>query len=57
MNIFIDADSCPVPCKDILIRIANRPHIYITFVANKVIKLPNYKNFEFYTFNLAKEFS
>ena len=44
MNIFIDADSCPLPCKEILIRLANRPHLYITFVANKVIKLPNFKN-------------
>jgi uncharacterized protein YaiI (UPF0178 family) len=54
MNIFIDADSCPVPCKDILIRIANRPHIYITFVANKVIKLPNYKNLNFILSTLQK---
>ncbi|MFO1390629.1 MAG: DUF188 domain-containing protein [Agitococcus sp.] len=54
MNIFIDADSCPLPCKDIIIRLAYRSNIYITFVANKVIKLPNYKSLRFILSTLQK---
>ncbi|MBU2864348.1 YaiI/YqxD family protein [Reinekea forsetii] len=41
MKIWVDADACPLPIKEIIIRAANRKEIHTTFVANHHIKLPN----------------
>lgn len=41
MNIWVDADACPVAIKEIIIRAANRTQLLTTFVANHVIKVPN----------------
>jgi uncharacterized protein len=35
MKIWVDADACPKPVKDILFRLAERKKIMITFVANQ----------------------
>lgn len=40
MPIWVDADACPVPIRDILCRAATRWQIETTFIANHVIKLP-----------------
>lgn len=38
--IWVDADACPVVVKDMLIRACERTGIFITFVANKPVRLP-----------------
>lgn len=40
MNIWIDADSCPNPIKEILYRIANRKSICTTLIANQWLTIP-----------------
>lgn len=40
MKIWVDADACPWPIKDLIIRTAIRTKIPAVFVANKYISLP-----------------
>lgn len=40
MNIWVDADACPVVIKEILYRAAQRTSIHTTFVANCYLSLP-----------------
>lgn len=40
MKIWVDADACPVPVKDIVIKAGHKLAISTIFVANKVISLP-----------------
>jgi uncharacterized protein len=40
MNIWVDADACPVVIKDILFRAAERTGIQLTLVANQQIRVP-----------------
>ncbi len=40
MNIWVDADACPVAIKEILYRAAVRTEILTTFVANHALRLP-----------------
>lgn len=40
MQIWVDADACPNPVKEILFRAANRTQTQVTFVANQHIKTP-----------------
>jgi uncharacterized protein YaiI (UPF0178 family) len=40
MNIWVDADACPVVIKEILFRAADREKVQVTFVANQLIKVP-----------------
>ncbi len=40
MDIWVDADACPVVIKDLLYRIAQRTQIKVTLVANKSLKIP-----------------
>ena len=40
MNIWVDADACPVVIKDILCRAAERTQVQVTFVANQFIRTP-----------------
>ena len=39
MKIWVDADACPKPVKDILFRLAERREIVVTFVANQRLRL------------------
>ena len=39
MKIWVDADACPKPIKDILFRLAERKEIVVTFVANQRLRL------------------
>ena len=40
MNIWVDADACPVAIREILCRAAQRSNVMITFVSNHYIPLP-----------------
>jgi uncharacterized protein YaiI (UPF0178 family) len=40
MNIWVDADACPVVIKEILYRAATRAKIPLTLVANKMLRVP-----------------
>ena len=41
MKIWVDADACPKPVKDILFRLAERIEIMVTLVANQGMRLPD----------------
>ena len=41
MKIWVDADACPKPVKDILFRLAERIEIMVTLVANQGTRLPD----------------
>jgi hypothetical protein len=40
MQIWVDADACPRPAKDVLFRVAERAHVSVTLVANQYLKTP-----------------
>ncbi len=40
MNIWVDADACPVVIKDILFRAAERTGMQLTLVANQPVRIP-----------------
>ncbi|WP_438951922.1 YaiI/YqxD family protein [Porticoccus sp.] len=40
MHIWVDADACPNPIKEILFRAAQRCQIPLTLVANHLVKIP-----------------
>ena len=42
MRIWVDADACPKPAKEILYRAAKRVKVITTFVANLPLKIPAY---------------
>ncbi len=41
MNIWVDADACPVVIKDILFRAAMRTGVKLTLIANQRVNIPN----------------
>ena len=41
MNIWVDADACPVVIKEILFRAAERTGIRLTLVANQYLRVPS----------------
>ena len=40
MQIWVDADACPVAVKDILYRVAERLQLMLTLVANQTLRVP-----------------
>ncbi|MDD5329728.1 MAG: YaiI/YqxD family protein [Sulfuricella sp.] len=40
MQIWVDADACPAVIKEILFRAAERRRIFVTLVANKLLRTP-----------------
>lgn len=40
MNIWVDADACPVAIKEILYRAANRAQVPLTLIANQMLRVP-----------------
>lgn len=42
MKIYVDADACPNPIKDILVKAAQRTQTVTLFVANKWLAMPDY---------------
>jgi len=43
MEIWVDADACPVAIKEILFRAAQRVQIHLTLVANQPVRVPHSK--------------
>ncbi|MEM8845351.1 MAG: YaiI/YqxD family protein [Pseudomonadota bacterium] len=44
MRIWVDADACPVPAKEILFRAAERTGLELILVANQAIRIPKLTN-------------
>ena len=44
MKIWVDADACPVPVKEILFRAAERTDLELVLVTNHAIRKPNLSN-------------
>ncbi|WP_426173495.1 YaiI/YqxD family protein [Massilia sp. TWR1-2-2] len=40
MQIWVDADACPLVCKEILFRVAERRQLTVTLVANQLMRVP-----------------
>lgn len=40
MRIWVDADACPVPAKEIIFKAANRTQVQTTLLANHYMKVP-----------------
>ncbi|MET0858347.1 MAG: YaiI/YqxD family protein [Telluria sp.] len=40
MQILVDADACPIVCKEILYRVAERRQLNVTLVANQLMRVP-----------------
>lgn len=47
MNIWVDADACPAPIKDILFRAAARTGVKVTLVANHPLRVPALRQVRF----------
>lgn len=47
MQIWVDADACPVVIREILFRAAERTGVELTLVANKPVRLPTLRNAHF----------
>ena len=47
MRIWVDADACPNPIKEILFRAAERTGIALTLIANHEIRIPPSRNINF----------
>ncbi len=47
MNIWVDADACPVALKEIMFRAAKRTGIQTVLVANTLIKIPKIRHVRF----------
>ena len=47
MQIWVDADACPVVIREILFRAAQRTGVTMTLVANKPVRLPTAQNLHF----------
>lgn len=47
MEIWVDADACPVVIKDIIFRAAKRTKVQVTLVANQFIQIPRSSNIKF----------
>ncbi len=55
MKIWVDADACPGPIRDIVIKAAKRRDIKTIFVANKVLQLPALGNLSFILVKLGPD--
>jgi len=47
MQIWVDADACPVEAKQILFKVSRRTQIPLTLVANQMMSVPRSKLFRF----------
>ena len=43
MEIWVDADACPVAIKEILFTVAERTGVKVTLVANQPIRIPGFR--------------
>ncbi|MEE9160629.1 MAG: YaiI/YqxD family protein [Gammaproteobacteria bacterium] len=47
MNIWVDADACPVVIKEILFKAAVRTQVQVTLVANQILNIPPSQHIKF----------
>jgi uncharacterized protein YaiI (UPF0178 family) len=47
VKIWVDADACPVPIREVIVRAANRLNVDTVFVANKPVALPAHPHLSF----------
>jgi len=47
MNIWVDADACPVVIKEILFKAAVRTQVQVTLVANQILNIPSSRYIKF----------
>ena len=47
MEIWVDADACPVVIKEIIFKAAQRTKVHVTLVANQFIQTPRLPNIKF----------
>ena len=47
MQIWVDADACPVVIKEILFRAAERCEVLVTLVANQAVRIPPSRHIKF----------
>ena len=47
MNIWLDADACPVVIKEILFKAAVRTQVQVTLVANQILNIPPSQHIKF----------
>lgn len=53
--LWVDADSCPAPARDIIIRFSKRLSLECWFVANRTISIPKAENFHMIVTNSEKD--
>ena len=51
MNIWVDADACPVAIREILFRAAQRTGVKVTLIANQPVRVPASPHVEFVQVN------
>lgn len=51
MKIWVDADACPVPIREILFRAAERTHVPLTLLANRPVAIPRSPHVSFMQVN------
>ena len=54
-SIWIDADSCPSPVKDLVIRFCKRLNLNCFFVANRALSIPKASNFKMIVTEATKD--
>lgn len=54
-SLWVDADSCPAPARDIIIRFSKRLSLECWFVANRIISIPKAENFHMIVTDAAKD--
>lgn len=54
-SLWVDADSCPAPARDIIIRFSKRLSLECWFVANRVISIPKADNFHMIVTDTGKD--
>ena len=47
MKIWVDADACPIPIKEILYKTAERTQLHVILVANRKFRIPKSKYIQF----------
>lgn len=54
-SLWVDADSCPAPARDIVIRFSKRLSLECWFVANRNISIPKTENFHMIVTDTGKD--
>lgn len=54
-SLWVDADSCPSPARDIIIRFSKRLSLECWFVANRILSIPKADNFHMIVTEASKD--